>query len=231
MAKFSFKEELEKAKENKFDDGIDGKKILLYGVNDTGKALVNSTLIPTPNGFKRVGEIKVGDMIFGKNGKPTKVIGVHPQHEKKEVYEVNLMDGRSVLCCADHLWEVRCDNWKANNGYKTLTTKQLIDYGVRDKHTNNCNFKIDLCAPVDYEEKNLPIDPWVLGVILGNGCLTQSSLEYSSGTAEIPSRIAEIMGWEYRKNSDFNYTYTFKDKDGHTVKTSDFLCRATRTYW
>ena len=223
MAKFSFKEELEKAKENKFDDGIDGKKILLYGVNDTGKALVNSTLIPTPNGFKRVDEIKVGDMIFGKNGKPTKVIGVHPQHEKKEVYEVNLMDGRSVLCCADHLWEVRCDKWKANNGYKALTTKQLIDYGVRDRYTNNCNFKIDLCAPVDYEEKNLPIDPWVLGAVLGNGCLTQSALEYSSGTAEIPSRIAEIMGWEYRKNSDFNYTYTFKDKDGHTVKTSDFL--------
>lgn len=84
MAKFSFKEELEKAKENKFDDGIDGKKILLYGVNDTGKALVNSTLIPTPNGFKRVGEIKVGDMILERMASQLRLLAyTHSMRKRK----------------------------------------------------------------------------------------------------------------------------------------------------
>ena len=95
------------------------KKIYLYGNNDTGKALPNHSIIPTPQGYRAVGDIKVGDYLFGKDGNPTKVLNIFPQG-KKMVWEVKLKDGRRVQCCEDHLWTVY-------NSHNKLVTKTLKD--------------------------------------------------------------------------------------------------------
>ena len=67
-----------------------------------GKCIPNSTNIPTPQGWKRVDEIKIGDYLFDRQGNPTKVLGVFPQG-KKEVYEVTFGDGRRAKCSIDHI--------------------------------------------------------------------------------------------------------------------------------
>lgn len=217
MAKFNFDDLQEEA----FLSGMEGKKILLYGPNSVGKALVNSARIPTLNGPKRVRDIKVGDYLFGRDGKPTKVLKVFPQEEQKEVYEVVFLDGRSVLCCSEHLWHVKNDNWKANDGFKTITTQQMIEYGLR-KSNGDIAFKVPLCEPVQYETKDFPIHPYVLGAFLGNGCFTQNTLQYSSKTTEVLDEIVTLMGWTYHKNSD-SFIYTFKDKSDNIINTKDFL--------
>lgn len=78
---------------------------LLIGNSGSGKSIPNSSLIPTPNGWVKMGDIKVGDEVFAHSGKPTKVLGVFPQG-KLRVCNVVLEDGRMARCSGDHLWTV-----------------------------------------------------------------------------------------------------------------------------
>lgn len=190
--------------------GLAGQKVLLYGTNDTGKAIINSMKIPTPIGYRKVKDIKIGDYLWGRNGKPTKVLNVFPQG-KKEVWKINFRDGRSIKCCKEHLWSV----YNSHGKLVTLNTEEIskvINTGIR--------YSIPLCAPVQYEKKEYSIPPYVLGCLLGNGCLTGKILEYSSKDDSVPNKIAKIMGWKTKRNSECNCTYTFK-KDEKQVKISD----------
>ena len=84
-------------------------KILCLAAAGSGKSVPNSTKIPTPEGWKRVDEVKVGDYLFDRNGNKTKVIGVYPQGEK-DVYEITFSDGRIAQCSNDHLWNIEINN-------------------------------------------------------------------------------------------------------------------------
>lgn len=190
--------------------GLAGQKVLIYGANDTGKALINSMPIPTPSGYQKVKDIKVGDYLWDKNGNPTKVLKVFPQG-KKEVWEVTFRDGRKIKCCKEHLWSV----YNSHGKLVVLNTKDISEV-----INSNNRYSIPLCNPVKYEEKKYSIPPYVLGCLLGNGCLTGKVLEYSSKDGTVPNKIAKIMGWEVKKNSIHNYTYSFK-KEGIPVKVED----------
>ena len=142
--------------DNSFVDGIAGKKIAFVGKNDCGKALVNSSVIPTPDGHRCVGDIKIGDYLFDDRGLPTKVVGVFPQGSK-QIWNVEFVDGRIVKCCSEHLWEVF--NTKNNRVVKNTSELSSVK-----------NYRVPLCAPVNYEEKEYDIPPSVMGALLGNGC-------------------------------------------------------------
>ena len=93
----------------------------------TGKFEPNFRKIPTPDqsrvrGYIRMGDIKVGDYVFGSDGKPTEVIGVFPQG-KQDIYKITFNDGRTALCGLEHLWNVRTDIEKP---YQTISTKEMI---------------------------------------------------------------------------------------------------------
>lgn len=136
----------------------DDKKILCLAAAASGKALPNYTLIPTPTGYKKVEDIKVGDYLFSREGKPTKVLGVYPQG-KQTVYKMYFADGREVKCSGDHIWAVRCDDWSYQQ-WNNHTTKELSVMG------GGGNFYIPLCECVEYETKNFAIDPYKAGTIL-----------------------------------------------------------------
>lgn len=72
----------------------------------TGKSNPVSLLIPTPNGDKMMGDILPGNYVIGSDGKPTKVLQIFPQGVK-DIYKITLVDGRSTLCTAEHLWQVK----------------------------------------------------------------------------------------------------------------------------
>jgi len=118
-----------------------------------GKQEPISRLIPVPEGgTKRMGDLQIGDKIFGSDGKPTTVIGVYPQG-KKEVYEITFSDGRKARCGLEHLWEVYIDD----------SDKPCV-MRLKDIISNNKTYRIQtLSNPVQYENKDVLIDPFIMG--------------------------------------------------------------------
>ena len=205
---------------------FEGKKVkVLLAQAGAGKALDNATLIPTPNGLVELKDIKVGDYAFSAKGKPTKVLGVYPQGEK-EAYKVTFSDGRSIVCCLEHLWSVYTrgkNQWK----YSVEELGTLLNKGIRgkDKRENRKygqpKFYIPASPVCEYETKELPINPYVLGSFLGNGCLTLPYLTLSSKDEWQVNKVASILGYEVKRNNA-NYSWTFY-KNGKIIKTSEIF--------
>lgn len=193
---------------------------LIIAPSGVGKAVPDYTVIPTPDGFRKVGDIRVGDRLFGRNGKPTTVTAVFPQGNEKEIYKIIFSDGRTVECCGEHLWEVygfghrRCDT-------TVVTADKLFR---RMKYTGKRDIYVPICEPVYYPAADLPLDPYVIGALIGNGCLTCKCLTISSGDEFVVRKIERILGKGYKmiRYSSKNFNYILK-KDGHLVYTSHFL--------
>ena len=173
-----------------------------------GKSVSLCTPMPTPDGWKTAGDIKVGDILFDRHGKPTKVTGVYPQG-KKQIYEVHLADGRIVETADEHLWSVyRRDRKKL----QTINTVDMYNEGLKEGKAYR--FKIPTSKAVEYAKTNLPVDPYVLGAFLGNGVKDmQHTLGLSSGNEFVPNEIARIIGGETQKRKSV-YTWYFYKKDG-----------------
>lgn len=194
------------------------KVYVTSGFQGLGKAIPNYTIIPTPNGDKRVDEIKVGDYLFDRQGKPTKVLNIYPQKEKKRVYQITFKDGRKAECCDEHLWTYYYESHRE----RKLRTESLKDMlkrynGKVKRDGGKYYFKLPLNEPVQYEKKDYTVPPYVMGLLLGDGSFrynkTNKSLTFSSINEELPKKIAEIMNYEYVRNSEFNYNYSFNYKD------------------
>ena len=198
-----------------------------------GKAEPVSRKIPTPTkqGWTRMGDLKIGDYVFGQNGRVTKILQVFEQGVK-DIFKLTFADGRYALCTENHLWAVR--GYKQGR-YHPITTKELFDdyrtqlsNFVPNVNTPNRQFffqrYIPVCEPVEYPHYDVPIDPWVLGVLIGNGCLREVALMVSSGSEEVPTKMAKILNLRSNRNSLKNYSYRFYRKDtGKRVTTKDFL--------
>lgn len=149
---------------------------LLYGgAAGGGKALSVDEKVVTPFGFRRMGDLRVGDTVCAADGTPTKIIGVYPQGVRP-LYRVRFQDGASVLADADHRWNysVASRGWrKSGRAWKVGTTAQLANLlaaGARPL--------IPLCGPLKltkaYKSPQRLIDPYVLGLLLGDGYTKQS---------------------------------------------------------
>lgn len=151
----------------------------------TGKALPLSTIIDTPDGKKVWKDIAIGSRLFGRNGRPTTVVGVYPQGERP-VYKITFDDKSVAYTDEDHLWEVTSfrNNHADYRKKEVVSTKQMLLSGVHRKNGvyNRRIFQLPTHEPVEYPEASLPIDPYVLGVWLGDGtrnkcCITSNDIE------------------------------------------------------
>ena len=135
--------------------------------------------ILTPNGWITMGEIKVGDIICGTNKTHQTVLAVYPKGKKK-VVEITFSNGQKVHCCEDHLWTIITSYGKR----KTITTREMIEKGVYKLNKNN-EKRYNFYTPsniVEFNEKELIIHPYLLGVLLGDGSLSGTgSIELSLG--------------------------------------------------
>lgn len=218
------------------------KFYLKVAPSGVGKAVPNYTLIPTPDqGWKRVDEIKEGDYLIGANGAPVKVLRVHPQKEPKEIWEVRFKDGRVAECCGDHLWYYRYRH-EAHHGMRTSSLKTIYKEvmeggsGYREgpgMEKGGFKFKVPLNSAVTYPEAQLPVDPYVFGLMLGDGSFrvddSNHVFYFSSEDWELPSTLAIFMGWEYKKNSVANYTYCFY-KNGKLIHVEDVIPKTHPLY-
>lgn len=190
--------------------------VAILGTFGSGKAVPNSTKIPTPYGYRRMGDINVGDLVFDENGTPTPVTGVFPQG-KIDNYKVTFSDGRSAYCNDEHIWTCFTSKGK----YKNVTVKEMLTTGLyTDKHF--VRYKIPRSKAVQYTEKKYTIDPYIIGSFLGNGCCREKPLTMSSNDEEQISEVARLIGCEYTKNSDKNYNWVFK-KNGRPLHTKEYF--------
>ena len=199
-----------------------GRMYLRSGGTNVGKAIPNYTKIPLFDGsWKRVDEIKVGDTLIGSNGLPTKVLKIHPQLNKKEIYKVTFLDGHVAECCEDHLWSYYFDSHGIQK-MRTETTKEILARGLT-RNPRGYKFSIPMVSEVAYTEKELKIPPYIMGLLLGDGSFrydnTNKSFSFSSKNDELPQIIAKTMGYEYVKNSAKNYSYSFNYKDNNHSHT------------
>jgi phosphate starvation-inducible PhoH-like protein len=149
-----------------------------------GRAQPVATPVLTPDGFRPIGSLTVGDLVIGSNGEPTPVIGVFPQGEK-DIYRVTTQDGASTLCSGDHLWAVATrDDRRRGKPLRVLTTRDMIgDLCANHYH----RYELPLhSAPVCFPYRPVPMDPYALGLLLGDGCLTGSTTpSFATGDPEL----------------------------------------------
>lgn len=126
------------------------KGLGMFGTRRFGKALLDSELIYTPYGPKKIGFADIGDIIYGDDGKLTTVVGVYPQGFV-DMYKVTFEDGRSIVCCGQHQWKV-----KYHGDYKVMSTMGII-------HSDFQKMTIDIGEAVDFPERRWLMSPHLLG--------------------------------------------------------------------
>ena len=190
----------------------DSPGTVIIGAPGSGKAIWNEEQIITPNGMKKIKNIKVGDRLYGKNGQITKVLGVYPQG-KKSLYKVTLADGRSITVTKDHLFTV---GRKSHGEFKFLVTpvSELLQKGIRDSG-GSCKYFLQNNDCIQYKPKKYKVNPYIIGAFLGNGCKSVGALIFSSPTEEVPKKIAKLLSEDLGKpvyaerNSENNYSWEF----------------------
>jgi phosphate starvation-inducible protein PhoH and related proteins len=157
-----------------------------------GRAQPLHAKVLTPFGFRPIGDLRVGDLVVGSNGEPTPVLGVYPQGPKK-TYRVHAQDGSSVLCSEDHLWTVRTrSDRRHGERWRVLQTKDMVG-NERTAHHRTYELPM-LTAPVARPEREVPIDPYAVGLLLGDGCLTGSTTaSFATEDPELASALASPM--------------------------------------
>ena len=179
-----------------------------------GKCQPLDSRLLTPSGWKKMADIKIGNEVFGSDGLPHKVIGVYPQG-KKDIYKVTFTDGSSVESCDEHLWTVRTATHKARGvGYKTLQLKDIQKAGLRDS-SGNTKWFIPLVDPLYFEDSIQPVDPYVLGILIGDGNLS-GLVRFSSADNEIVDsvRLAVPAGFTLKQKSKYDYTISAEKRSG-----------------
>lgn len=184
---------------------VSNDRFILADDMGLGKSLSINTLVITPNGRKKIGEINIGDKVIGSDGLSYNVIGVFPQGKRK-LFRITFNDGFSILSDEEHLWSVMSPNYSLNRNNErikksiVLSTKQMMDkngiinidgngYNLKKEYkintyykSNNGNNKwqIPIVKPIIFNNNTiLPINPYLLGLALGDGSFKGKNIKFS----------------------------------------------------
>jgi phosphate starvation-inducible PhoH-like protein len=184
-----------------------------------GRAHPLHSKILTSTGWREMGSLKVGEFVIGSDGKPTEVTGVFPQGSKL-VYRVTMTDGASALACAEHLWAVRtASDKRRNKPLRVLQTQEMMR-SLRCFHQYRYELPL-LSGPVEWPYRGVPLEPYSLGLMLGDGCMTgKTSPSFCTADAELVSSLEVSladMNLSFRRKSRVDYTITnpLAGKGGH----------------
>lgn len=199
-----------------------------------GKAEFVDNSVPTPVGWRRFGDLVVGDEVFSRDGKPTKITGIYPQG-KLFKYTLHFGDGTSCVCSGEHLWYIH-DNDSRKGKTQVLTTEQILDtkYKRREEkrkgsgtYSDRYKFSIPLCEPVDYKRSRSEdghniglqplehcIHPYVMGLMLGDGTFRRHYNQF--GFADKFDKNIEKLKFHINENGYFDDLVFYpKTSDGN----------------
>jgi hypothetical protein len=126
------------------------------------KSLACSTPILTTRGWTTMGDLRDGDEVYAPDGQPTKVLKAHPINLNRPCYEMSFRDGQKIVTDAEHLWQV---DDRTCRRVRVMTTKEIAE----SRWSGRYRFRVPVTEPLQMPEQELPIDPWLLGMWLGDG--------------------------------------------------------------
>lgn len=213
---------------------------LFTGSTGTGKLVSDDTLVPVYDKnikYKNHGDLKKGDYVFNRLGKPVKVLETFP-HKDVKMYDVTLNDGRVLKVGDKHLWTIFTSKQRQKihgSKYKTypkgevVETKDILDRGLFRKRGDRRELKYYIQAneAVNWNENDLKVDPYVMGAFIADGCLTLQALSLSNNDEEIVKKVSDIIdakSFEQKKSSS-TYHFEMKEKVGNRklFHTKDFF--------
>lgn len=179
-----------------------GESVAMFSATGVGKAQPVDELVLTPDGWVPIGSLKVGDKVIGSNGKSTRVVGIYPQGVR-EVFRLTFSDGATTRACGEHLWSVKHKgDVKRNSASRIVDTQALSKFDLA-KHS----YRVPLPQPVKFRKRKypLPVDPYVLGILLGDGSLTNKAPRFSTADPEIVDYVREKVPCDVVYYSGYDY--------------------------
>jgi len=169
--------------------------------NGVGKAQPLHCKIKVPGGWKTMGDVTRGDVVCTPDGATSLVLDTFHQG-LRPVYKITFADGRSTEADENHLWEVFSHRWstrtkslKTNRNTKILTTSELIhwvDTANKSKY-NKYSIFVPLVQPAQITDTQLPIHPYLLGCLLGDGGFTTRDVTFTNSDAECVAHVSELL--------------------------------------
>ncbi len=174
-----------------------------------GRAQPYDAQVLTPSGFVAMGSLQVGDLVIGSNGTPTPVLGVYPQGVK-DVYRVSTQDGASTIACGEHLWTVTTRDDKRRGKTRTLETREMFGR-LRAAHYHR--YELPVVDEVRMKPQEVPMDPYALGLLLGDGCLTCTTTPaFATADPELAEALElALPGIELKHRGGYDYTLRHRD--------------------
>lgn len=190
------------------------KVTIISGCPGSGKAQPLDAIVYTPDGPKKMGEIRIGQRVCTPDGSSAKVLAIYPQGEK-DIYRLNFTDGSTTECCEDHLWRIS-ERFTSDRSKKIIVdTKYLIENITKN---GDRNIYIELTHPVKFKTQDLLIDPYIMGILIGDGCLCGPNICLSSVDNEIVCSVSNSLldGYSLKKcigdNCDYRLVKTTRTK-------------------
>lgn len=194
---------------NRFFNSVN-KMVLMVAANQLGKAKSVNTLLPMYHGhFKRAGDVEPGDTLLSWDGSPTGVVGI-PFRGDVDSYRLTFDDGTTTDCSGDHMWVCKSyrERFKDKGvGWIQQSTEQIIELGGYSPNSfnNSRRVVIPVCEPVQYKHIPELFDPYFIGVMLGDGCVT-SSITLSTPDKEIVDYVSSR--YQVRKVGKLGYSFS-----------------------
>ena len=157
-----------------------------------GRAQPVDQPVVTPTGMRPIGSLAIGDEVIGADGRATRVTGVFPQG-RKPVFRVTTQDGASTRACGEHLWTVwtRYDR-RASKGPRVVSTEHMR---TRLRTAHYRNYELPMAAPVAFAPREVELDPYALGLLLGDGCITGATTpSFTSKDRELVEALDDAIG-------------------------------------
>lgn len=179
-----------------------GRFGLVHGPSHHGKAQPVDEPVLTPDGWRPIGSLRVGDCVIAADGTPTEVTGVYPQGAK-DVYRVEMSDGASTRCCAEHLWQTATARELQRGRYVRGPRPERARIPTGQEGAGSVKSTADIAGtlddvhylplvkPVQFERRDLPMDPYVLGLLLGDGGMSCRTVYFTSDDDELMKRVSD----------------------------------------
>lgn len=193
---------------------------IIIAPTSAGKCQPMSSLVKIPGGWKTIADISIGDVVTIPSGESANVIGVYDPGVK-DVYKITFEDGRVAMSCKDHIWKVHNHNW--TNKWKLLSLEDIIKYQT----TTTRKMSIPLpTMDLDSHDVILPMPPYLLGALLGDGSF-RNGIGMSSIDQELIDKLSGLITDEYviKKKSGDNcdYSIVFKSPEIHRKHRSAWV--------
>lgn len=205
----------------------------------TGKALPFNTKVLTPTGYRRMGDLRVGDAVISANGNATAVTGVFPQGEK-EIYRVTFSEtGKCpektvVECCKEHLWVVRTEEDRHKGNSRVMSCLDMSNGTMKRSHDNHNNYSVDYVLPVKFAEYGERLlHPYLMGQLIGDGSF-RSGVKITTADEEVLERISKELPVTDKlvhiKAYDYNIVKKTDSRDEHGFMLKSETAKAIEYY-